>query len=108
MTHPVLLTDGAARDLDELYAAAYERGGFGQANRILDRIRSGLERIAQRPEDGRPPPELRALGMRQARELRVEGHRIVYRQRGDEVHVVLIAAETRSMQSLLQRRMLDA
>lgn len=108
MTRPVLLTDGAARDLDELYAAAYERGGFGQADRILDRIRSGLERIAQRPEDGAPPPELRALGMRRARELRLDGHRIVYRERGDEVHVVLIAAESRSMQSLLQRRMLDA
>jgi len=108
-TRPVLLTDGAARDLDELYAAAYERGGFGPANRILDRIRSGLERIAQRSEDGRPPPELRALGMRGAREVRIDGHRIVYRTRGEEeVHVVLIAAETRSMQSLLQRRMLDA
>lgn len=108
MARPVLLTDGAARDLDELYAAAYERGGLSQADRILDRIRSGLERIAERPDVGGPPPELRALGMRHAREVRVDGHRIVYRERGEEVHVVLIAAEARSMQSLLQRRMLDA
>ncbi len=104
----MLLTDAAARDLDELYFAAHERHGGGPADRILNQIRSSLGRIAANPDAGAPPPELRALGMRDAREVRSDGHRIVYRLRTDGAHVVTIAAEARSMQSLLQRRMLDA
>ncbi|MEX2502821.1 MAG: type II toxin-antitoxin system RelE/ParE family toxin [Trueperaceae bacterium] len=108
MRRPVLLTDGAARDLDELYFAAHERHGAATANQILVHIRSGLDRIAATTDAGEPPPELRALGMRDAREVRSDGHRIVYRVRDGDAHVVLIATAVRSMQSLLQRRMLDA
>jgi toxin ParE1/3/4 len=107
MTRAVLLTDAAARDLDELYAAAYERGGGPSADLFLDQIQYAVERLATRAEGGDPLPELRDLGLRDDLQLRGDPHRVVYRVRGDEVHVVLIAPWGRSLQSLLKRRMLD-
>ena len=108
MSRAVLLTDAAARDLDELYAAAYEGAGAGAADRFLDRIQVAFERLATSAETGDPLPELRDMGLRDDLQLRDEAHRIVYRVRGDEVQVVLIAPWERSLQSLLKRRMLDA
>jgi toxin ParE1/3/4 len=107
VTRAVLLTDAAARDLDELYAAAYERGGGPSADLFLDRIQDSIERLAAAAEGGDPLPELRDLGLRDDLQLRGGPHRIVYRVRGDEVHVVLIAPWARSLQSLLKRRMLE-
>lgn len=108
MSRAVLLTDAAARDLDELYAAAYEGGGARSADRFLDRIQVAFERLATSAESGDPLPELREMGLRDDLQLRDEDHRIVYRVRGDEVQIVLIAPWERSLQSLLKRRMLDA
>lgn len=107
MSRTVLLTDGAARDLDELYAIAYDRGGPVGADRFLDRIQVVLERLASRAEAGAPLPELARLGMVEHRQLRVEDDRIVFRARDDEVLIAAIADRGRSLQSLLERRLLD-
>ena len=108
MSHAVLLTDGAARDLDELYAEAYDRGGVVVADRILDRIQVCFERIAEEAPNGRTLPELHRLGLDDGRVLRDGELRFVYRLRMADALLVLIALERRSMQSLLQRRMLDS
>ena len=107
MSRSVLLTDGAARDLDELYAVAYDRDGPAGADRFLDRIQVVLDRLASRAETGTPLPELARLGLVDHRQLRVDDDRIVYRLRDDEVLIALIADRGRSLQSLLQRRLLD-
>jgi toxin ParE1/3/4 len=108
MSHAVLLTDGAARDLDELYADAYDRGGVAMADRFLDRIQDCFERLAEEAPSGRTVPELRRLGLDDGRVLRDGDLRLVYRLRVADALVVLIAPERRSMQSLLQRRTLDS
>jgi len=114
MSRAVLLTDGAARDLDELYAAAYDRGGADGADRFLDRIQVLLTRLADEGSAGRRLPQLRRLGLDDGRVLRDGDLRIVYRLRQAEARLgeadallVLIANAGRSMQSLLQRRMLE-
>ena len=108
MSHAVLLTDGAARDLDELYAEAYDRGGAVVADRFLDRIQVCLERIVEEAPNGRTLPELHRLGLDDGRVMRDGELRFVYRLRMADALLVLIAHERRSMQSLLQRRMLDS
>jgi hypothetical protein len=52
MTRAVWLTDGAARDLDELYAAAYDRGGSAAADRFLDRIQVSFAHRRRAPSSG--------------------------------------------------------
>ena len=108
MSRTVWLTDGAARDLDELYAAAYDRGGAVLADRILDRIQSLLERLADDNAPGAASAELRRLGIGDGHLLRDGELRLLYRHRGDDVLLVLIADRARSLQSLLQRRVLDS
>ena len=108
MSTAVLLTDGAARDLDELYAAAYDRGGAAEADLFLDRIQVVFERLATAPASGRPPPALQRLGVVDGLQVRDAELRLLYRFRDDLVLLVAIAREDRSMTSLLQRRMLDA
>jgi plasmid stabilization system protein ParE len=108
MSRTVLLTDGVARDLDELYADAYDRGGVGTADRLLDRIQTCFQRLAEEASTGWVLPELQHLGLDDGRVLRDGDLRFVYRLRMSDVLLVVIAHERRSMQSLLQRRLLDA
>ena len=108
MSAPVLLTDGAARDLDELYAAAYDRGAAPEADRFLDRIQVAFVRLGTAPDLGRPLPELQRLGLTDGRQLREGDLRLLYRLREDDVLLVAIAPAERSGQALLQRRLLDS
>lgn len=108
MSAQVLLTDGAARDLDELYAAAYDRGGSSRADLLLDRIQDILTGLEATPNLGRPVPELQRLGLTDGRQQRDGDLRVLYRLRAEAVLVVAIAPVERSWQALLQRRLLDS
>lgn len=108
MTRAVWLADGAARDLDELYADAYNRGGSTQGDLLLDHIQVLFARLAEDAIVGRRLPELERLGLADGRVLRDGDLRLVYRLREDDALVALVAREGRSMQSLLQRRTLDS
>jgi Plasmid stabilization system protein len=108
VTRTVFLTDGAARDLDALYAGHYDRGGDTLADQFLDQIQVLLERLGEDAEQGKPLGDLQTFGLRDARQLRDPPWRIVYRIDETRVFVSLLAREDRSYQSLLQRRLLDA
>lgn len=108
MSVRVLLTDGAARDLDELYAAAYDRGGAPRADLFLDRIQNVLTSLEAMPAPGHPIPELQRLGLTDGRQQRDGDLRLLYRLRVDAVLVVAVAPVERSWQALLQRRLLDS
>ena len=108
MSAQVLLTDGAARDLDELYADAYDRGGSPRADLFLDRIQDLLTGLEAMPELGRPLPELLRLGLADGRQRRESELRVLYRLREEVVLVVAIAPAARSWQALLHRRLLDS
>lgn len=108
MSREVLLTDGAARDLDEWYAAAYARGGANEATSFLDRIQVALYGMAESDAAGESLPELRKLGQLAERQrVTDDGLRIVYRVEDERVIVVLITPVKRSFQALLERRLLD-
>jgi toxin ParE1/3/4 len=106
MKHRVLLTAGAERDLEEIYdhiAASDSKAG---ADHVLDRLLGVAADLALLPDRGSIPKELRALGIREFRQLFFKPYRVIYRMAGRDVAVVLIADERREMQSLLERRLL--
>ena len=106
MSAAVWVTDGAARDLDELYASAVEHAGMGEGDRILTRIQSMFERLAG---DGPTLSGSHPLpGHPRARVLLEGGFKVVLLMRGDAVGVVAIAPVGRSAGALLLRRLLDA
>jgi toxin ParE1/3/4 len=67
-----------------------------------------FDSLSESPARGARPGELVALGIREYREIFFKPHRIIYRIDGEAVTILLIADGRRDMQTLLQRRLLEA
>jgi toxin ParE1/3/4 len=108
MPFVVFLTADAARDLEELYQYVTMHDTPGKAEYALTSIEKAFCSLSESPNRGAHPKELLALGIRDYREIFFKPYRIIYRVMGNVVHVFLIADGRRDMQTLLQRRLLDA
>ena len=108
MAFAVLLTNDAARDLDEIYDYIALHDSPQKAYNVLERIEKVFSSLSQFPERGTYPKELLALGIREYREIFFKPYRIMYRVMDNIVYVLLIVDGRRDMQSLLQRRLLNS
>lgn len=108
MSYSVYLTDDAASDLEDLYDYIEFHDAPGKADYVLDKIEGVFASLSDNPERGTYPNELLALGMREYREIYFKPYRILYRVMAEQVYVMVIADGRRDMQSLLQRRLLQA
>jgi toxin ParE1/3/4 len=108
MAFAVLLTNDAARDLDEIYDYIALHDAPQKADYVLQQIEKSFSRLSKFPERGAYPKELLLLGIREYREVFFKPYRIIYRLMDKNVYVLLIGDGRRDMQSLLQRRLLNA
>jgi len=108
MAFAVFLTNDAARDLDELYDYITLHDAPQKADYVLGQIQRAFSRLSKFTERGAHPKELLALGILEYREIFFKPYRIIYRVMDKNVYVLLIADGRRDMQTLLQRRLLDA
>jgi toxin ParE1/3/4 len=108
MPFAVLLTNDAARDLSELYDYIAVHDSPRKADYILAQIEKTFSTLSEFPERGVYLKELLKLGIREYREIFFKPYRIIYRVMDKNVYVLLIVDGRRDMQSLLQRRLLDA
>ena len=108
MSFAVLLTDDAARDLEEIHDYVARHDAPNKADLVLEKIEKSFASLSESPERGAYPRELLAVGIREYREIFFKPYRIIYRAQGGTVYVLLIADGRRDMQSLLQRRLLNA
>jgi len=106
MPFNVLLTNDAAKDLDELYDYIARHDAPRKADYVLEQIEKAFSKLSEFPERGAYPNELLAIGVREYREIFFKPYRIIYRVMNKNVYVLLIADGRRDMQSLLQRRLL--
>jgi toxin ParE1/3/4 len=107
MVFAVLLTNDAARDLDEIYNYIALHDSPQKADHVLERIEKVFSSLSEFPERGVYPSELLALGIREYREIFFKPYRIVYRVIDNIVYVLIVVDGRRDMQSLLQRRLLN-
>ena len=107
MSHEVLLTRSAERDLEGIYDYIAEHDSQENADYMLDSLLEVVETLSTFPERGSHPKELAALGIREYRQAFFKPYRIIYRVTGKQVFIYLIADGRRDMQTLLYRRMLD-
>ena len=105
MPFTVLLTNDAARDLDELYDYIALHDAPRKAVCVLEQIEKAFSKFSEFPERGAYPKELLAIGIREYREIFFKPYRIIYRVMGKNVYVLLVVDGRRDMQSLLQRRL---
>jgi toxin ParE1/3/4 len=108
MPFTVLLTHDAARDLEALYDYIALHDAPQKADYVLDQIEKAFSGLSEFPERGANPKELAALGIREYREIFFKPYRIIYRIMDKDVYVLLVVDGRRDMQTLLQRRLLDA
>ena len=108
MRHEVLITQGAERDLEEIYDHIAEFDSPEKAEYVLSRLLEVAERLATFPDRGPHPKELQALGIREYRQTYFKPYRLIYRVIGKQVFIYLIADGRREMQSLLAGRLLGA
>jgi toxin ParE1/3/4 len=103
-----MLTNDAARDLEELYDYIALHDAPRKADYVLDQIEKAFSKLSEFPERGAYPKEMLTLGIREYRQIFFKPYRILYRVMEKNVYVLLIVDGRRDMQSLLQRRLLDA
>lgn len=108
MPFTVLLTNDAESDLNELYDYIYTHESPQKADYVLEQIEQTFSTLSEFPERGVYPKELIEVGIREFREIFFKPYRIIYRIIAQNVYVIIIADGRRDMQSLLQRRLLNA
>lgn len=106
--HHVVITNAAARDLDDIFDYIADNDSTGKADYILDRLEQAVLKLDVLPNRGTHPRELLEMGNRTYREIHFKPYRIVYQTSGTHVYVVLIADGRRDMRALLARRLLGA
>jgi toxin ParE1/3/4 len=106
MSHAVLLTQEAERDLSDIYRYISRQDGPAQAGAVLDRLEAAVLSLGSLPGRGNFPPELERIGVRAFRELHEIPWRILYQVQGQTVHVLCILDARRDVQAQLQERML--
>ncbi len=104
----VQLTDDAARDLEDICDYIAQHDGPGRADHVLEQIERAFRNLSQNPQRGAYPQELLEIGIREYRETFYGPYRIIYRVIENNVYVLVIADGRRDMQTLLQRRLLQA
>ena len=105
MPFKVLLTNDAARDLDEIYNYISLHDAPRKADYVLEQIEKAFSKLSGFPERGAHPKELLAIGVREYREIFFKPYRIIYRVMDKNVYVLLMVDGRRDMQALLQRRL---
>ena len=104
----VQLTDDAVEDLAEIYDYLGRHQSPARANDVLEQIESRFFSLSEYPRSGSHPKELLHVGIQEYREVLSYPYRIIYRVLHEQVFVLVIADGRRDMQTLLQRRLLQA
>jgi toxin ParE1/3/4 len=104
--YEVLLTEDAQRDIEDIHRFIVETDSPAAADHLLDRLGQLAESLAAFPERGAFPQELKALGMRDFRQVLFKPYRVIYRMCDRCVYIYLVADGRRDMQPLLARRLL--
>jgi toxin ParE1/3/4 len=106
MAFEVILTESAERDIESICGYVAERASVGRAESVLAALRRTIDALAEMPERGNVPKELRELGAPDYRETHYKPYRIIYRIAGEQVIVYCAVDGRRDMRSLLERRLL--
>ena len=106
MSWMVLLTDDAARDLEDLYDYINLHDVPGKADHVLEQLEMAFNSLSENPHRGAYPKELLSIGVREYREIFFKPYRTIYLVMDNNVYVLLIADGCRDMETLLQRRLL--
>ncbi len=105
-TFRVRVVREAEEDLAELVNYIAQHDSVERANYVLEKLLTICTRLERHPERGHFLPELRSLGIKTHREVHFKPYRVIYEVIGREVFILLIVDGRRSLQTILERRLL--
>lgn len=106
MTVEVLLTADAAGDLSDIIDYISNHDSPRKSDHVRDKLEQAVLSLEAAPDRGNYPPELKALGIHEYREIFFKPYRIIYRAFPGKVYVYLITDGRRDLRTLLERRLL--
>jgi toxin ParE1/3/4 len=96
----------AEKDLAEIIEYVAKHDSTERADHVLEKLLGVCERLERHPARGHVLPELKSLGMKSYRELHFKPYRVIYEVIRRDVFIHLIVDGRRSLQTLLERRLL--
>jgi len=108
MRYEVYLTADAEVDVARIHHYIATQDSPVAAERVLQRLAEVSRSLAEQPERGSVPKELRQLGIADYRQVFFKPWRVIYRVHDDLVIIYLMADGRRDLQSLLARRLLGS
>lgn len=107
-TFEVVLTEGAAQDLESIHDYIADFDSVANANYVLDELMRVVESLSKLPERGSYPNELISLGIKEYRQVFFKPYRVIYRVTASQAIIYLIVDGRRDLQSVLARRLFRA
>ncbi len=106
MSWRVRLVVDAEDDLVDIHRYVAQHDSPEAADRLLDKLLDGCASLSDLPERGHIPIELSRVDVSTYREIRLKPYRIIYQIEPRTVFVHAVLDGRRSLQDLLQRRLL--
>ena len=100
-------TQSALQDLLQIHDYYLAEAGHAIAEQLIGELRSSVNSLADSPDRGSVPKELRLISNHKFRQIIVRHYRIIYHVVGSAVYISAVLDGRRDIQTLLQRRLLN-
>jgi toxin ParE1/3/4 len=102
----VFFAAAAEDDMFELYRYIYSHDSPGHADTVYQRIKETCNSLTCTSLRGHLPAELERISIREYREIHFKPYRIIYQVMGADVIIHAVLDGRRSLQEVLERRLL--
>ena len=106
--YEVYVIEDAERDLLDIYAYISRNDSEESAEHVFDAIQDTCLGLSTFPARGHVPPELERIGIYDYLEIHFKPYRIIYQVRENDIFIHCILDGRRSLQELLQERLIRA
>jgi toxin ParE1/3/4 len=100
-------TQSALKDLLQIHDYFLAEAGGGVAQQLIDELQSAVNSLAEFPDRGSIPKELRRISNHKFRQLIVQHYRIIYQIARNAIYINAVLDGRRDIQTLLKRRLLN-
>ncbi len=104
--YEVYIIEDAEKDLLDIYSYVSRNDSTESAEDVFDAIQDTCLSLSTLPARGHVPPEMERVGIFEYLEIHFKPYRIIYQVRENEIFVHCILDGRRSLQELLQERLI--
>ena len=106
MNYNVNIVLDAEEDIVELYQYVFLHDSEDNAEYLLEQIEKTCLSLSSYPNKGHVPPELERIGIFNYKEIHFKPYRIIYQIIDNDVFIHCVLDGRRSLQELLEKRLL--